>query len=132
MLIARNDGIDRIVARNNNLTAKQIGNTEKHNERKKDSYVNPDIVSERTHLNYHYKSPASINTRSSFMPMHKEPRRRSSTNISKPGLLRSECVLILSSRHIKLDFDVTIEKRNTGARVSAGVLCSADTVRRFS
>ena len=56
--IARNDGIDRIVARNNNLTAKQIGNTEKHNERKKESYVNPDIVSERTHLNYHYKSPA--------------------------------------------------------------------------
>ena len=52
--IARNDGIDRIVARNNNLTAKQIGNTEKHNERKKESYVNPDIVSERTHLNYHY------------------------------------------------------------------------------
>ena len=31
MLIARNDGVDRIVARNNNLTAKQIGNTEKHN-----------------------------------------------------------------------------------------------------
>ena len=56
--IARNDGIDRIVARNNNLTAKQIGNTEKHNERKKESYVNPDIVSERSYLNYHYKSPA--------------------------------------------------------------------------
>ena len=56
--IARNDGIDRIVARNNNLTAKQIGNTEKHNERKKESYVNPDIVSERTHLNYHYKTPS--------------------------------------------------------------------------
>ena len=55
--IARNDGIDRIVARNNNLTTKQIGNTEKHNERKKESYVNPDIVSERTHLNYHYKTP---------------------------------------------------------------------------
>ena len=50
--------IDRIVARNNNLTAKQIGNTEKHNERKKESYVNPDIVSERSYLNYHYKSPA--------------------------------------------------------------------------
>lgn len=58
MLIARNDGIDRIVARNNNLTAKQISNTEKHNERKKESYVNPDIVSERTHLNYHYKYPS--------------------------------------------------------------------------
>ncbi|MBR3619972.1 MAG: plasmid recombination protein, partial [Clostridia bacterium] len=56
--MARNDGVDRIVARNNNLTAKQIGNTEKHNERKKESYVNPDIVSERSYLNYHYKSPS--------------------------------------------------------------------------
>lgn len=56
--IARNDGVDRIVARNNNLTAKQIGNVERHNERQKDSYVNPDIVAERTPLNYHYKSPA--------------------------------------------------------------------------
>lgn len=55
--IARNDGVDRIVARNNNLTAKQIGNVERHNERQKDSYVNPDIVPERTQLNYHFKSP---------------------------------------------------------------------------
>lgn len=37
MLIARNDGIDRIVAGNNNLTAKRIGNVERHNERKKGS-----------------------------------------------------------------------------------------------
>ena len=58
MLIARNDGKDRIVARNNNLTSKQIGNVEKHNERKKDSYVNPDIVNERSYLNYHYKYPS--------------------------------------------------------------------------
>ncbi len=57
--IARNDGIDRIVVRNNNLTAKQIGNTEKHNERKKESYVNPDIVNERSYLNYHYKYPSN-------------------------------------------------------------------------
>ena len=56
--IARNDGKDRIVARNNNLTSKQIGNVEKHNERKKDSYVNPDIVNERSYLNYHYKYPS--------------------------------------------------------------------------
>lgn len=55
--IARNDGVDRIVARNNNLTAKQIGNAERHNERKKVSYVNTDIVPERSYLNYHYKSP---------------------------------------------------------------------------
>ena len=55
--IARNDGVDRIVARNNNLTAKQIGNAERHNERKKESYVNTDIVPERSYLNYHYKSP---------------------------------------------------------------------------
>ena len=55
--MARNDGIDRTSVRNVNLTKKQIGNTQRHNEREKDSYTNPDIVPERTALNIHFKEP---------------------------------------------------------------------------
>ena len=39
------------------LTATKIGNTQQHNEREKDSYVNQDIVPERSHLNIHFKEP---------------------------------------------------------------------------
>ena len=53
--MARNDGVDRLVVRNANLKDGDVGNTEKHNERKKESYSNPDIVQERTGLNVHYK-----------------------------------------------------------------------------
>ena len=49
--MARGDGIDRTNARNMRLTAAKIGNTQQHNEREKDSYVNQDIVPERTSLN---------------------------------------------------------------------------------
>ena len=55
--MARNDGIDRTSVRNVNLTKTQIGNTQRHNEREKASYVNPDIVPERTALNIHFKKP---------------------------------------------------------------------------
>ena len=53
----RNDGIDRTVARNVNLTASQIANAQRHNEREKESYTNPDIVPERTSMNVHFKAP---------------------------------------------------------------------------
>ena len=53
----RNDGIDRLSVRNVNLTATQINNTQRHNEREKESYTNPDIVPERTKLNVHFKQP---------------------------------------------------------------------------
>ena len=56
--MARNDGIDRTSVRNANLTAAQIGNTQRHNEREKDSYTNPDIVPERAALNIHFKKPS--------------------------------------------------------------------------
>jgi len=56
--MARGDGIDRTSVRNVNLTKIQIGNTQRHNEREKDSYINPDIVPERTALNIHFKQPA--------------------------------------------------------------------------
>jgi len=56
--MARNDGIDRTSVRNVNLTKIQIGNTQRHNEREKDSYTNPDIVPERASLNIHFKEPS--------------------------------------------------------------------------
>ena len=56
--MARNDGIDRTSVRNANLTRTQISNTQRHNEREKDSYTNPDIVPERTALNIHFKKPS--------------------------------------------------------------------------
>lgn len=55
--MARNDGIDRTIARNQNLTASKITNAQRHNEREKESYTNPDIVSERLSYNVHFKSP---------------------------------------------------------------------------
>ena len=58
----RNDGIDRTVARNVNLTASQIANAQRHNEREKESYTNPDIVPERTSRNVHFKSPSGSYT----------------------------------------------------------------------
>ncbi len=57
--MARGDGIDRTSARNMRLTAAKIGNTQQHNEREKDSYVNQDIVPERTPLNVHFKTPSA-------------------------------------------------------------------------
>ena len=55
--MARNDGVHRTVARNNNLSPSQIANAQRHNEREKESYTNPDIVPERLAYNVHYKSP---------------------------------------------------------------------------
>lgn len=56
--MARGDGIHRVNVRNVNLTDKEIGNAQKHNEREKDSYRNEDIVIERSEWNVHYKDPA--------------------------------------------------------------------------
>ena len=63
--MARNDGIDRTSARNVDVPDKDIGNTQKHNEREKDSYRNPDIVPERTPLNIHFKAPPPATRRCS-------------------------------------------------------------------
>ena len=60
--MARNDGIHRTVARNNNLSASQINNAQRHNEREKESYTNLDIVPERLDYNVHYKSPTGSYT----------------------------------------------------------------------
>ena len=56
--MARNDGIDRTVARNQDLeTPEDVAKVQEHNEREKDSYSNQDIVPERTFLNVHFKAP---------------------------------------------------------------------------
>ena len=55
--MARNDGIDRTVARNQDLeTPADVAKVQEHNEREKDSYSNQDIVPERTSLNVHFKA----------------------------------------------------------------------------
>lgn len=56
--MARNDGINRTVARNQDLeTPADVAKVQEHNEREKDSYSNQDIVPERTSLNVHFKAP---------------------------------------------------------------------------
>lgn len=55
--MARGDGIDRTSARNAKMTAAKVANAQAHNERQKDSYVNQDIVPERTEMNVHFKCP---------------------------------------------------------------------------
>ncbi len=57
--MARNDGVHRASARNANLTESKIGNAQRHNEREKESYTNPDIVPERAGMNVHYKTPSA-------------------------------------------------------------------------
>ena len=60
--MARNDGIDRTIARNQNLIASKITNAQRHNEREKESYTNPDIVPNRLDWNVHYKKPTGSYT----------------------------------------------------------------------
>jgi len=56
--MARNDGIDRTVARHQFLaSADDVVKAQKHNEREKDEYSNPDIIPERSPMNVHYKAP---------------------------------------------------------------------------
>ncbi len=58
----RNDGINRTLARNRDLKAKDIANAQAHNEREKTAYSNPDIVPEESHRNVHYKKPTQSYT----------------------------------------------------------------------
>ena len=56
--MARNDGIDRTVARNQDLgNPEDVAKVQEHNEREKDSYSNQDIVPGRTSLNVHFRAP---------------------------------------------------------------------------
>lgn len=53
--IARNDGVDRTVVRNQTNDRGNVGIRERHNERKNEVYSNLDIVLENSHLNVHFK-----------------------------------------------------------------------------
>ena len=55
--MARGDGIHRTSARNMRLTTPKLKNVQQHNEREKESYINQDIVPERSYLNVHFKKP---------------------------------------------------------------------------
>ena len=57
--MARGDGIHRTSARNARMKGADIGNAQAHNEREKSSYVNQDIVPERTPYNIHFKTPSA-------------------------------------------------------------------------
>lgn len=57
--MARGNGIHRTSARNARMKDADIGNAQAHNEREKSSYVNQDIVPERTPYNVHFKTPTA-------------------------------------------------------------------------
>ena len=57
--MARGDGIHRTSARNMRMTTNQVTNAQAHNEREKPSYVNQDIIRDRTPLNVHFKTPTA-------------------------------------------------------------------------
>ena len=57
--MARGDGIHRTSARNMRMTNDQVTNAQAHNEREKTSYVNQDIIPDRTPLNVHFKTPTT-------------------------------------------------------------------------
>ena len=57
--MARGDGIHRTTARNARMKDADIGNAQAHNEREKSSYVNQDIVPERTQYSVHFKTPTA-------------------------------------------------------------------------
>ena len=55
--MARNDGVDRSVVREEPLRRSSIGIRERHNERKNEFYSNADVMPERSYLNIHFKQP---------------------------------------------------------------------------
>ena len=57
--MARGDGIHSTSARNARMKDTDIDNAQAHNEREKSSYVNQDIVPERTPYNVHFKTPTA-------------------------------------------------------------------------
>ena len=93
----RNDGINRVSVRNVNLTANQIRNTQRHNEREKESYVNPDIVPERTKLNVHFKQPT--NKYSSMFSKMEEEKIISTRGLKADAHLFGELIFDVNSAY---------------------------------
>ena len=98
--MARNDGIDRTVARNRDLKKSDtIKGAQAHNERQKEIYSNPDIVPERTPFNVHFKEPTG-----SYEDMFKELEQQKVISIwgQKPD----------STKFCELIFDVNSAYRS--------------------
>ncbi|MFI3238921.1 MAG: plasmid recombination protein [Lachnospiraceae bacterium] len=55
--MARNDGKDRTNARDGKYTRANIGNIERHNERKNEIYQNSDIQLDKSDMNIYFKKP---------------------------------------------------------------------------
>lgn len=57
--MSRGDGVHRAIVRNEKISDKAVSKVQAHNERAKESYSNQDIISERTEMNVHFKTPTS-------------------------------------------------------------------------
>ena len=95
--MARNDNINRVSVRNVNLTATQINNTQRHNEREKESYTNPDIVPERTKLNVHFKQPTD--KYSAMFAQMKEEKIISTRGLKADAHLYGELIFDVNSAY---------------------------------
>lgn len=95
--MARNDGANRTSARNVNMTSGKIGNAQRHNEREKESYTNPDIISERTNMNIHFKKPSG-NYSDMFKQMEKE-KIISTRGIKEDANLYGELIFDVNSAY---------------------------------
>lgn len=78
--MARNDGIDRTFARNQDLpTLDDVAKVQEHNEREKDSYSNQDIDTTQTYRNIHFKAPtdsyAAITAKANQRTAHRRLNR---------------------------------------------------------
>ena len=79
--MARNDGIDRTLARNQDLeTPDDVTKVQEHNEREKDRYSNVDIVPERTPLNVYFKAPTD-----DYVKMFEQMEHRFMPELIKQG-----------------------------------------------
>ncbi len=57
--MVRGDSVYRTSARNARMTAGKVSNAQRYNEWEKESYTNQDIVSGRTEMNVHFKTPTA-------------------------------------------------------------------------
>lgn len=91
--MARNDGMDRLCARNQNLKETDIGKVQRHNARENEVYSNPDVVPERACYNVHYKVPTS-----SYQEMFQQ--------MEKEGIISTRGLKVDADHYCELVFDV--------------------------
>jgi len=67
---------DRCIVRNEAYQKKSVSIRERHNERKNQGYSNPDIVTERSHLNVLSKPATAVMPKPSIKCLKSEPSAR--------------------------------------------------------